>query len=422
MSILKQKPKGTYDLLPEQTKQYKALERHLFDLLKVFGYEEMRTPIFEMSEVFHRKGELSDMVTKETYNFLDKGGRSMTLRPEGTAGVIRSYVENKLYANQGVTKVYYLGPNFRYERPQKGRYRQFYQLGVEAIGVKSPSLDAEVIALSYNIITSLGLKQVKVKINTLGDIESRKIYKKELENYFKPYQKELCNDCQIRLKTNPIRILDCKIDGQKEFVVNAPKPIDYLTPEAETFFNEVIAYLDAMDIIYEIDYKLVRGLDYYGHTVFEVEAQIKNFGAQNILAGGGHYETLVSEFGGPDLDGVGVAFGMERLMQALESEGISLYQEEPKDAYILYFDLETRKKGMTLLSELRDLGYYVEIDHMNKAFKNQLRQALNEMPRYLIIIGEEELKNDTYAVKDVKTEEQTTMDFEQLIKKLGNKR
>lgn len=415
------KPIGTYDLLPEETSKYRALENHLIDLLKVYGYGEIRTPIFEHSNVFHRDSELSDMVLKETYNFKDKGNRDMTLRPEGTAGVVRSYVENKLYSDQGITKLFYLGPNFRYERPQKGRYRQFYQFGIEAIGAKSASLDAEVVALSYKIISSLGLKQVKVKINSLGDIKSRSDYNKILQDYFTPYVNELCENCRERISVNPMRILDCKIDGTKDFVVKAPKPLEHLTPEALEYFNDVLIYLDTMDIVYEVDDRLVRGLDYYGHTVFEIEANIKGFGAHNILGGGGHYERLISEFGGPDLAGVGIAFGMERLMSAIEAEGIKLVTDDVLDFYVLYFDEPTRKRALTVLTELRDLGYKGDIDHLNKRFRNQLRGALRLNPKYLIIIGEEELENDLYTIKNVKDETQETLDLQQLIERLGKK-
>lgn len=417
-----QKPKGTYDLMPEETRKYRALENHLIKLLEIYGYGEIRTPIFEYSQVFHRESELSDMVLKETYNFKDKGNRDLTLRPEGTAGVIRSYVEQKLYADGGITKLYYLGPNFRYERPQKGRYRQFYQFGIEAIGAKSPSLDAEVIGLSYKIISSLGLKQVVVKINTLGDIESRLNYNKILRDYFIPHKEDLCENCQTRIDVNPMRILDCKIDGEKPVVKKAPKPMHHLTAEASKYFSDVLKYLDAMDVIYEIDDALVRGLDYYGHTVFEIEANIKGFGAQNILGGGGHYEKLVSEFGGPDVSGVGIAFGMERLMQAIEAENVEMPKDKPFDFYVLYFDEATKLAALTILSELRDLGYKGDIDHLDRKFATQLKSALKNNPNYLIIIGEEELNSNLYTLKNVKTEEQKTVDFDELVKKLGKKR
>jgi histidyl-tRNA synthetase len=417
--IMEQKPKGTYDLLPNETIKYQALEEQIRELMKIYGYFEIRTPIFEHSSVFHRKTELSDMVTKETYNFKDKGDRDLTLRPEGTAGVIRAYVENKLYANQGLTKLYYLGPNFRYERPQKGRFRQFYQFGIEAIGVKSSSLDAEVIALSYKLIRSLGLKQVKIKVNSLGDIASRNTYKEELSNYFEPYKEDLCEDCQRRIKENPIRILDCKIDRNKPFIQKAATPYDFLSVEAKQYFDEVLSYLDSMGIDYAVDKKLVRGLDYYGHTVFEVEANIKGFGAQNVLGGGGHYEHLVSELGGPDLDGVGIAFGMERLMMALDSENIELYDEVNPDFFIITFDKTIHQKALGLLTKLRDYGFKGDIDHESKNFKGQLKLAVNSKAKYFIIIGEEEVEQGLFTVKDSITQTQEKVTLEALLKKLG---
>lgn len=415
-----QKPKGTYDLLPAETRKYRALENHLINLLENYGYGEIKTPIFEYSQVFHRQSELSDMVLKETYNFKDKGNRDLTLRPEGTAGVIRSYVEEKLYANQGITKLYYLGPNFRYERPQKGRFRQFNQFGIEALGAKSASLDAEVVSLSYKIIKSLGLKQVKVKINSLGDIDSRKTYKEILHNHFLPYKDLLCENCQTRILVNPMRILDCKIDSNKDYVKKAPKPINYLSTEAKVYFNDVLKYLDSMEVEYVVDDSLVRGLDYYGHTVFEIEANIKDFGAQNILGGGGHYEKLILEFGGPDLSGVGVAFGMERLMQALIAEEIELPGEKAYDFYVLYFDEAAKVAGLSVLSKLRDLGYKGDIDHQDKKFSNQLKGALKNNPKYLIIIGQEELDNNLFTVKNVKTEKQEQLNYKELLERLGN--
>lgn len=415
-----QKPKGTYDLLPAETRKYRALENHLINLLENYGYGEIKTPIFEYSQVFHRQSELSDMVLKETYNFKDKGNRDLTLRPEGTAGVIRSYVEEKLYANQGITKLYYLGPNFRYERPQKGRFRQFNQFGIEALGAKSASLDAEVVSLSYKIIKSLGLKQVKVKINSLGDIDSRKTYKEILHNHFLPYKDLLCENCQTRILVNPMRILDCKIDSNKDYVKKAPKPINYLSTEAKAYFNDVLKYLDSMEVEYVVDDSLVRGLDYYGHTVFEIEANIKDFGAQNILGGGGHYEKLILEFGGPDLSGVGVAFGMERLMQALIAEEIELPGEKAYDFYVLYFDEAAKVAGLSVLCKLRDLGYKGDIDHQDKKFSNQLKGALKNNPKYLIIIGQEELDNNLFTVKNVKTEKQEQLNYKELLERLGN--
>lgn len=416
-TIMEQKPKGTYDLLPGESEKYQALELHLRALLELYGYKEIKTPIFEHSSVFHRQNELSDMVTKETYDFKDKGGRDLTLRPEGTAGVIRAYVENKLYKDQ-ISKLFYIGPQFRYERPQKGRFRQFNQMGIEAIGIKSPSLDAEVISLSYHIISSLGLKQVKVKINTLGDDFSKLNYKTALTAYFNEVT-DLCEDCLRRKETNPLRILDCKIDGHKEVVKNAPLPKEYLSSDADHYFQSVLAHLDKMDVPYEIEDTLVRGLDYYGHTVFEVEALISGFGAHNILAGGGHYESLVKELGGPDLDGVGVAFGLERLQNALDTEGISLIKDTPIDAYIVSFDYKTHLASVSLLAKLRDLGYKVELDHAQAKFASQFKKAISSKAKHIILIGEAELNHDVYKLKNTKTEKEETLAFDALVRKLG---
>ena len=266
------------------------------------------------------------MVTKETYNFKDKGNRDLTLRPEGTAGIIRSFVENKLYVSNSVQKLYYIGPNFRYERPQKGRFRQFVQFGVEAIGSNDPLLDAEVIELAYHFIKSLGLKGVRVRINTLGDQLSRQMYQRALYDHFQPVKMELCHDCQNRIDKNPLRILDCKVDQAHEKIKHAPTPIMYLNEASKIYYDQVKMYLNNNNVVYEQADTLVRGLDYYEHTVFEIEADIEGFGAQNVLGGGGRYQTLVKELGGPDMPGIGFAFGMERLLDALEAETVDFFR------------------------------------------------------------------------------------------------
>jgi histidyl-tRNA synthetase len=269
--------KGTYDVLPSESYKWVALESKIREILSLYNLKEIRTPMMEYSNVFHRDSEGSDMVTKETYDFVDRSNRALTLRPEGTAGVIRSYVEHKLYAAQELEKVFYMGPNFRYERPGKGRYRQFSQFGVEAIGTVDPALDAEIIILAYDFIKRLGLKGVKVRVNTLGDQESRDKYKDALVKHFTPHVHELCNDCKNRIDKNPLRILDCKIDYKHESVLNAPTPLDLLTETSSKYFEEVKSHLDMCGIDYEVAPTLVRGLDYYSHTVFEIEADIKGF-------------------------------------------------------------------------------------------------------------------------------------------------
>lgn len=398
------KVKGTYDVLPNESYLWQALEEKIRSILGLYNMKEMRTPIMEYSDVFHRHTELSDMVTKETYDFDDRGDRKLTLRPEGTAGIIRSYVENKMYASQELEKVYYIGPNFRYERPQKGRYRQFYQFGVEAIGTIDPALDAEMIILAYDFIKRLGLKGVRVRINSLGDETSRINYQEALKAYFTPHIDDLCDDCKARLNKNPLRILDCKVDQKNVRVKNAPTPQDYLNQESRAYFKQVLDHLNAAKISYEIAPKLVRGLDYYSHTVFEIEADIEGFGAQNVLGGGGRYQNLVSELGGPDLGGIGFAFGMERLLLALEAENVDFAHEKELDAFVIVFKDELKTVATEILYELRKANLIVDTNYTQKAFKGQLKQALRFGAKYLIILGEEEYQKGLVAIKETKTE------------------
>ncbi|MFP4187736.1 MAG: histidine--tRNA ligase [Acholeplasmataceae bacterium] len=420
------KVKGTYDVLPNESYAWQALEDRIRSILKLYNMKEIRTPILEYSEVFHRASEASDMVTKETYDFDDRNQRKLTLRPEGTAGVIRSYVENKLYASQELEKVYYLGPNFRYERPQKGRYRQFYQFGVEAIGGIDPALDAEMIILSYDFIKRLGLKGVRVSLNTLGDDPSRMAYQKALEAHFLPVKDELCPDCQRRITKNPLRILDCKVDQSHPSVIDAPVTRDYLNDESKAYFAAVLEYLNAARISYEISPRLVRGLDYYSHTVFEIEADIEGFGAQNILGGGGRYQKLVKELGGPDLGGIGFAFGMERLLLALEAESIDFAEDPGPDAYVIVSTEKLKPEAVRILYGLRKANIVSDMNYMNKSFKAQLKHALKLKAKYLIILGEDEYERGMVAIKDTRTEIQEDVLLQRveryLIEKMGDEK
>ena len=320
-----QKAKGTYDVFGEYGKKIKELEKIMNSLMEKYNYEYIRTPHFEASELFHRGvGETTDIVSKETYDFIDRGNRNMTLRPEGTAGVARSYIENKMYGDSiNPRKLWYYGPMYRYERPQSGRFREFYQFGVEVFGTNSPMMDAEVISIPVNFYKILGLKGIKVNINTLGDKESREAYRKALLEYFKPHLNTLCEDCRSRYEKNPLRILDCKVDADKDIMKNAPKIIDYLNDDSKSHFESVKKYLEVLGIEYTVNPNLVRGLDYYTHTVFEVEASVEGFGSQNVLCGGGRYDHLVEMVGGPSTPGVGFAMGIERLMTAVDYENIS---------------------------------------------------------------------------------------------------
>lgn len=410
--------KGTYDVLPNEVSKWQYLEKTAKKIATKYNFKEIRTPIFEYSGVFHRESELSDMVTKETYNFKDKGDRDITLRPEGTAGVIRAYVENKLYVDNDLLKVYSMGPNFRYERPQKGRYRQFSQFSLEAIGVKSPLLDAEVIKMSQEFIEELGLKNVAIEINSIGDIESRKNYLTALIDYLTPFKEELSNDSKERLIKNPLRILDSKDKRDQEIIKDAPKPIDYLSDTSKLYFNDLLKYLEVFNVNYTINNQLVRGLDYYSDTVFEVKAEIKGFGAQNVLGGGGRYENLVKELGGPETSAIGFAFGMERLLYALEAEEILNIEDDSLDVFIISFSEEFNIYKTTILNELRNSNYIVDLDFSNRSFKSQLKKALKSNAKMLVIVGEEEFNNNMVTIKNTKTEEQTTITKNELLNKI----
>lgn len=407
--------KGTYDVLPTESAKWQALEARIRAVFKRYNVKEMRTPIMEYSDVIHRQNELSDMVTKETYNFKDRSNRDLTLRPEGTAGVIRSYVEHKLYASQDLEKVYYIGPNFRYERPQKGRYRQFYQFGVEAIGTVDPALDAEMIMLAYDLFKELGLKGVHVKVNSLGSDASRKAYQTALVKHFTPHEETLCKDCQERLQKNPLRILDCKVDQKHPAIIAAPTPLNYLDDESFTYFEAVKSFLDAAHIVYDISPRMVRGLDYYSHTVFEIEADIEGFGAQNVLGGGGRYQHLVKELGGPDLGGIGFACGMERILDALDMEGIDIAEADKLNAYIITFGDQTKTIAATLLHDLRKENLSADMNYTHKSFKSQLKQALKQHASYVIILGDDEIQKGVAGVKNTATQQQEDIKLDGVV-------
>ena len=408
------KPKGTYDVLPSDSWKWTRLETVIRKVSKLYNFKEIRTPIFESGELFHRNSDTSDMVTKETYDFVDRGGRNNTLRPEGPAGVVRAYIENKMYAEQSVQKLFYMGPNFRYERPQKGRYRQFSQFGVEAIGSDSPLMDVEVILFAATVLKALGLKGVKVRINSIGDEESRNLYRTALVDYFTKYQEELCGDCKNRLEKNPLRILDCKVDNNKEFFANAPKIGDYLNETSKNHFNKVLEALKEVGLPYEINPNLVRGLDYYCHTVFELEAEIEGFGAQNVLGGGGRYDKLVGELGGPQTPCVGMAFGMDRLLLAMESEGLLKELNDYIHLYIISIGDRARLTTERLLYTLRMGGLMCDADYQNKGIKGQFKQADKMNARFTAILGDEELDNFVINLKNNETDEQVTIPLNDL--------
>lgn len=410
-----QKPKGTYDVYGKEGQTILYIENVLRALMDRYNYEYVRTPHFEASELFHRAvGETTDIVTKETYDFLDRGERKMTLRPEGTAGVIRSFVENKMYARDVMpVKTWYYGPMYRYERPQAGRYREFYQFGVEVFGSKEAMADAEVISIPVTLYQLLGLKGIKVNINSLGDTESRERYREALIQHFEPHLDELCEDCKERFVKNPLRILDCKVDHDLDIMKQAPKTIDYLNEESKKHFEEVQEYLKAMDIAYAINPSIVRGLDYYTHTVFEVEASVEGFGSQNVLCGGGRYNHLVKNIGDVDVPGVGFALGMERLVTALAYEQIDLCSEF-LDVYVIPFE-DTKKEALSLVQSLRLSGFKVDTDYMNKNVKANFKQADKKKARFIIILGSDEVKENRLTIKNNHTKEEYKTEKEELI-------
>ncbi len=410
-----QKMKGTYDLLPSDTGKWQSLERTIRNVSKLYNYSEIRTPIFENTELFHRGvGVDTDVVSKETYDFIDRGNRNNTLRPEGTAGVVRSYIENKLYADKvPVQKLYYVGSMFRYERPQKGRYRQFSQFGAEAFGSNSPMLDAEIIAYAVSVLKALKISDVEVQINTIGDEESKALHKAALIKYFKNDIDTLCKDCQTRYLKNPLRILDCKVDKNTELLKNSPKPIDYLNETSKEHFDGVVKFLDSMSIKYVVNRNLVRGFDYYTHTVFEVNANLPTLGAQNTICGGGRYNNLVKSLGGPDVPGVGFSFGLERLMFALDSID---FKGDPKflHLYLMILGENQKEDGMAMLNRCRLGGLSSDIDFLDKAMKGKFKQADFLNSRFIAIYGESEKEEEMINIKDQLTKKEVRISKDKL--------
>ena len=411
------KPKGCHDIYGMEAKKWNYISRLIDEVCEKYNYKFIRTPIFESSELFHRGvGETTDIVTKETYDFKDRGDRDITLRPEGTAGVVRSYIENKMYGDPvQPVKLYYNGTMYRYERPQSGRDRELTQFGVEVLGSDDPMIDAEVISLAVNIYKLVGLKQIKVNINSLGDKESRENYRNALVEYFKPHINECCEDCQVRLDKNPLRILDCKVDHESDIMKNAPKITDYLNEESKKRFEAVQKYLDLLDIEYVVDPNVVRGLDYYDHTVFEIEAAVKDFGAQNVLGAGGRYNNLIKQLGGPDTPGIGFAMGLGRLMLAIEKEEIELPVNDDIDAFIMYVSDTEKDYATTLTQELRMNGFKVDTEYTGRSLKAQFKQADRLNSKFLIILNDEDLKDNLIQVKNNKTKEEEKVELDYLM-------
>ncbi len=414
-------PRGTVDLLIEDTTKWQKLEQILRTISDLYNVKEIRTPILEHTELFNRSvGDTSDVVTKEMYTFEDKKGRSITLRPEGTAGVARAFVENKLFSlPDKPMKLYYMGPMFRYERPQKGRQRQFHQFGVEMLGVENPALDVEAMCMAVTIVKALGLKNVRLVINTLGDSQSRDMHKQALKAHFKPYLDELCYDCNQRFEKNPLRILDCKVDKEHEAMKTAPKTLDYLTDESKAYFDEVCSLLDDLEVEYEVDPNLVRGLDYYCHVVFEVISDDPILGAQATLGGGGRYNSMIEELGGPATPGIGFAFGMERLTIALGNEEAN--EEDGLDVYVMPLGAQTISLSAQILAMLRANGFKADMDYNKRGMKAMFKTVDRTHARFAMIIGEDEALIEVVNIKDTFNRTQDTVKLEDIISYLEKK-
>ena len=416
-----QKPRGTDDIFGDEINKWHYLESLIRELCFLYHYQEIRTPMFEHTEVYKRSNDSSDMVNKEMYTFEDNGGRSLTLRPEGTAGIIRSFVENKLYNMADLPlKLFYIAANFRYERPQKGRTRIHHQFGVEVIGEKNPIIDAEVISLGFSLVSALGLQDLKVLINTLGDEQSRNDYKIALKDHFKNHIEGMCPDCQRRYEQNPLRILDCKVDKDHQAMQDLPDINDYLSAYSKTYFEQVLANLRMLGIEYEISTKLVRGLDYYSDTVFEVISENAEMGSQSTIFGGGRYDKLVEYFGGPEMSGIGFGMGLERLMVALEAEGISIGETEEIDLYVMPLDKKYQPQGLALATIARSNGFACEMDYLGRSFKAQFKASERSLAKVVAILGEDEVNNSQVTLKNTITKEQVTISYFDLASKLNS--
>ncbi|MBR7024681.1 MAG: histidine--tRNA ligase [Selenomonadaceae bacterium] len=415
--MLTNAPRGTKDILPSQVESWVRLENKIRELCEIYGYEEIRTPTFEHTELFKRGiGEGTDVVDKEMYTFTDRGDRSITLRPENTASVVRAYLQNKLYANAGLVKLFYIGSMFRYDRPQAGRLREFHQFGVEALGEKNPAVDAEIILLAWEFLKSLGLDDLTLKINTVGCPECRPIFRKKLTEYFTEEADELCEDCRRRLEKNPLRILDCKIDGLKDFMDDAPKIETCLCDDCREHFNAVKKFLTAAGVPFEVNNRLVRGLDYYTKTAFEI--QYAPLGAQSAVAGGGRYDGLIKEIGGDDTPAVGFAAGLERILLALELQKNLPASNKKIAAFIVSGGSAAEVYAFKLLTDLRRKNFSAAMDFGKKSMKAQMKAAAKSGATFALIVGEDEAANSTVTIKNLETAAQEVVPLAQVSEKI----
>ena len=411
-------PRGTYDILPEQARKWQWLEGLMRDTAELYGFREIRTPVFEHTELFQRGvGESTDIVQKEMYTFTDKAGRSLTLRPEGTAPCVRSFVQHRVYNQPQPTKWYYLGPMFRYDRPQAGRYRQFHQFGAEVFGSNNPSLDAELLLMMIDMIVKAGLKEYDLRLNSVGCETCRPSYRQALLAYLEPYRDRLCPDCRRRLDVNPLRVLDCKNQGCREVVAEAPGVGDYLCEDCRRHLAVVTGLLREAGVAYTLDQRLVRGLDYYTNTAFEL--LVPGIGAQNAIGGGGRYNRLVSEIGGPDVPGIGFAIGLERFLLALEETGALPAFPPDLEVFVATTGESCASLADRVLRELRGAGFRADRDYMGRSLKAQMRQADRQQVQVVVLIGEDEAARGTYTLRCMRTKEQYEIGQAGLINELA---
>ena len=399
-----QRPKGTADIMPEESYKWQYIEETAKDILERYRFSEIRTPLFEAFELFERGvGESSDIVSKEMYDFYDKGERHITLRPEGTASAVRAFVENKYYGpdHQKPQKYYYVGPMFRYENPQGGRMRQFHQLGVESFGSQNPQSDVEIMILAMDYFKALGIKDISLVINSLGDTESRSKYRDALVEYLTPYADQLSEDSKVRLEKNPLRILDSKSRTDQEIIKEAPSILDFLTEESKAHFNEIIALLEAEEINYKVDHTMVRGLDYYTDTVFEIMLNDEIFGSATTLCAGGRYDNLVEEVGGDPTPACGFAIGLERVLLTLEGMDIEIPDSPSVDVYVVGIGDNTEGPTFEVVQSLRKQGLIADKDYLNRKPKAQFKTADRFNATYVMIIGQNELDQESVSVRNM---------------------
>ena len=419
--MLTKAPRGTKDITPKDAYKWNYVENKFREICSLFGYEEMRTPVFEHTELFKRSvGDTTDIVQKEMYSFTDKGGRDITLKPEGTAGVVRAFIENKLYADTQPTKLFYITPCFRYERPQAGRQRQFHQFGIEALGSDKPSLDAEVIALAVQFFTEVGLKDLAVSINSVGCPTCRAEYNARLKEYLDKKSDVLCETCLERKDKNPMRVIDCKNPACKENLNDIPFMVDHICDDCKDHFEKLQTYLKEMDINFVVDKTIVRGLDYYKKTAFEIISN--DIGSQSTVCGGGRYDGLVEQLGGPKgVSGIGFGLGAERLLLTMENNNIEIENPYATDIFIVTIGDEAKTKSFKLLKDLRTNHISAENDHLDRSVKAQFKYSDKINAKFTIVIGDDELANDTATLKNMSTSEQTTIKLSEIVQELKSR-